>query len=289
MTPDEEPRTDGRGRPTVGRRSCLTAAGAVLAAAVGQSTATPSDGTEPVPAGTDPIRTHGYGGTPALRPRRPAAGSVNNGGILATITEREPNDASQRATRVKLGRTVSGSISAADTDWYVFRTSSDAVTVTVESAAEAALGVVVYDAEGRRVTHAHVGSGGAATLRADLPSERKQFLEVAPASDGDGSYRFRVDAAARDGADPSGESSTSTPAPTANETDDGTGATPTPTPSATPTGNESSGQATTTTEPTTSTVQTADTSSTTVSTTNVTTADYGVQRYGRGGYGGVQT
>jgi hypothetical protein len=293
MTPDEQPRTDGRGKPTVGRRSCLTAAGAVLAAAVGRSTATPDDGTESVPAGVDPLRTHGYGGAPGLRPRQPAAGAVRNGGLLAVMTEREPNDESDRATRVDPGRTVSGTISAADTDWYVFRTAGDAVSVTVESAADAALGVVVYDADGGRATHAHVGSGGAATLRTDSGNEPRQFLEVAPASDGGGTYRFRVDVTTGDGDDTS-ESSTATPTAT-NESDDDTGSTPTPTPSGNAsveqaeTGGDSETDTETTTPTPTPTPTATETATTTTATTDVTAADYGVQRYGRGGYGGVQT
>jgi hypothetical protein len=194
---DETPNDDEH---TIDRRTYLTLAGATVgtAAIAGCSGGGATSANE--------LR-YGFGGAPVVL----AAGST----ALQASSEAEPNDACGDATPIATDTTVSGTLDAADVDWYSVDLAAEEPFDVVfdRTATDGVTNVVISGPDCSFKTLRQVGSAQETRVSATADEAGIHYVEVVDINQGDGDYTVRVD---------TGQETTPT-------------ATPTPTPTPTPT------------------------------------------------------
>jgi hypothetical protein len=118
---DPEVRGDTGDLGPLGRRAYLGLTGATIAAAAG--VAGTGSGATPPTTEIEPVSAFGYGGGATLR----QSGSV---AVAVSTSELEPNDDLRTATPISAGAEVTGTLEAADVDWFAFEANAgDALTL----------------------------------------------------------------------------------------------------------------------------------------------------------------
>jgi len=182
---------------TMDRRTYLTLAG-VTAGTVAVAGCSTGD----VASTARTTVRYGFGGAPVLL----SSGST-------ALAESEPNDACGDATAISTDTTVSGTLDAADADWYsVDLDAGETFDVVFERAASDGITNVVISGPGCSFkTLRQVGSGQEVRLSATADEAGIHYVEVVDLNEGDGDYAVRVDTG--------GETTeTATPTPTSTET-----------------------------------------------------------------------
>jgi len=191
------------------RRTYLAAAGLTTAALAG---CTSRDRSETV----SPVSAFGYGGSPTLQQTS-----------SLTVSESEPNDREGSADAIDVGTTVSGTLTANDSDWYVVDLSggSDVAVKFSRTASVGITAVILYDPDGKFSNLRYVSTDEPVAMVQTIETTGTYFVQVVNTQGSDGGYTVTV----RDGTTTPTE--TATPVATPTET-----ATPvaTPTDTATP-------------------------------------------------------
>jgi len=231
------------------RRSYLAGAGATAAALAGC-------GGRAGQSVVEPLTVFGYGGAAAIR---------QSEALAVSVTESEPNDTRQAATRVALGTRVSGDLGSSDSDWYALDASSGQLVAVrfQRSSPTGVTAVIAYDADGVFENLRYVSTDQEVTFVVTAETSGTHHVQVVDTQSSDGAYTLTLESASAT-ATPSTDSGTDTPTstPTATPTSTAT-ATPTPTATATPT-------------------------PTATATPTPAEDDYGEQGYGKYGYGGIK-
>ncbi|MFC6733695.1 hypothetical protein [Haladaptatus sp. DYSN1] len=297
---DSAEQNDSRGLH-LNRRTYLKLASAVVVAG-GGALVLSDDGLE-----MRPQTVFGYGGAPA-------ADDADAPLVSVAGREREPNDDREVATRIETGSAIQGELDSDEVDWFTFEAESgDELTVEFEREEEEGVtAVALYDRAGHFLDQVYVGSNAPTQLAEHVTETGSYFVQLVDVQDGNSEYTLTVSVTPGETQPPT--ETTQTPTPTATtttesvETTQTTTAETTQTETATETATEITQTETTTqtttqttqpatetttqtTEAPTATTQTtvAPDSTTTESTTQTTTDadEYGQQRYGEYGYGGV--
>lgn len=234
---DDDERREKHAR--LDRRTYLTLAAAVAGGAATAGCANLPGGADRPRSGEASQLRFGYGGAPLLL----LAGSAG----AAAASEVEPNDACATATPVRPNETVTGTLDAAEVDWFAVDLAADEAFDVVfdRASASGVTNVAVYGPDCGFLTLRQVGTDREVSVPAHTDGAGTYFVEIVDVEEGDGEYAVRVE--------PERTTATPTVTPTTTPT-----ASPTPTASDTP-------------SPTATAV--AD--------------EYGEQGYGEYGYGGV--
>ncbi|GAA0553265.1 hypothetical protein ABNG02_03085 [Halorubrum ejinorense] len=203
---EETADSDPSSRASLSRRSYLAGAGmaaATLAGCAGR------------PGGTvvKPVTVFSYGGGAALRQTETT---------LASITESEPNDTRQNATRVPLGTRVDGSLEPSDGDWYALDVSSgQQIAVTFQRTSQTGVtAVIAYDPDGTFSNLRYVTTDEVVTFEMTAETSGTHHVQVVDTQSSDAAYTLSLEtASASDSTDT--DSGTETPTSPSVEDDYG--------------------------------------------------------------------